>query len=283
MIEVLKAGFYDTIQDLGRFGMQNIGVPLSGAMDQYAAKTANSVLGNNVNDAVLEITVSGPKLLFHCDTVISLSGANLNALMNAEHVKLNSIIAVKKNDILSFGKLSFGCRAYLAVKGGLLTEYVMKSRSMCPNITSNLRLQKGDCIKIEAYRNAKMSSTASVKLNLHYFENNLFEVYEGPEFKMLSKQQQEALFSRKFSISKDSNRMGIRLKEPFPNQLKSIITSLVLPGTIQLTPSGELIILMRDCQVTGGYPRVLQVSENAINRLAQRISGSNIRFKRIFQ
>ena len=88
----------------------------------------------------------------------------------------------------------------------------------------------------------------------------------------MSKTEQELLIETQFTISNDNNRVGYRLKEVFKNQLKPILTSGVLPGTVQLTPSGELIILMRDCQVTGGYPRVLQLTEEAINILAQKRS-----------
>ena len=113
-------------------------------------------------------------------------------------------------------------------------------------------------------------------LNLNTLE---IEVFKGPEFDMLSDLEKEELFIRYFSISNNNNRMACQLNEIFENKLQPIITSLVIPGTVQLTPSGKLIILMRDCQATGGYPRVLQLSEIAINVLSQKFTNDKIQFK----
>ena len=95
---------------------------------------------------------------------------------------------------------------------------------------------------------------------------------------MLNDIQKEQIKNQVFTISNLNNRMGYQLKEPIKNYLTQLLTSAVLPGTVQLTPSGKLIVLMRDCQVTGGYPRILQLSRNAINVLAQKATGNNIQF-----
>jgi allophanate hydrolase subunit 2 len=106
----------------------------------------------------------------------------------------------------------------------------------------------------------------------------IIDVLKGPEFEMLSKTQKDALFSKPFIVSKNNNRMAYQLTETLSNNLDSIITSSVLPGTVQLTPSGKLIVLMRDCQTTGGYPRILQLKESSINVLAQKFADSEISF-----
>jgi len=116
-------------------------------------------------------------------------------------------------------------------------------------------------------------------LDKAHFTSNTFFCSKGPEFDLLSKAQQQKLLSDEFTISNDNNRMGYRLKEPVENDLKSILTSGVLPGTVQLTPSGKLLVLMRDCQVTGGYPRVLQLTGQSINQLAQKTTSDRIKFE----
>jgi biotin-dependent carboxylase-like uncharacterized protein len=279
MVEVLKSGLYDTIQDLGRFGVQEFGVPFSGVMDMHSAKIANTILGNSISDAVLEITVIGPKLQFHCNTEIVITGADLSPMLNTQSVKLNTRIQIAKNDCLTFGKRHYGCRTYMAVKRGFQTEFIMHSHSMYEQITSQSRLYKGNLISITEQNYSTNTSFASLKIDKAHFDIGNIEVYKGLEFNNLSNAEQELLFSTEFTISKDSNRMAYQVHETIENTLKPIITSLVLPGTVQLTPSGKLMFLMRDCQVTGGYPRILQVSEHSINQLSQKFLGDKFRLK----
>jgi biotin-dependent carboxylase-like uncharacterized protein len=279
MVKVIKSGFYSTIQDLGRSRFQKYGVPVSGVMDFYSAKLANALLDNNESDAVLEITMTGPTLQFNCDTIMCVSGADISPILNNKPIKLNSIVNIKKDDILSFGKLKYGFRCYLAVFGGFQTEMIMNSRSMYKVITSQNVLFVNNELSISEHINSIIKSNASIKVNTAHFSSKEIKVYKGPEFDLLTKAQQQQLLSKEFTISKDNNRMAYQLVEPLKNNLKPIITSLVLPGTVQLTPSGKLIILMRDCQTTGGYPRVLQLKESSINVLSQKFTGNNIRFK----
>ena len=114
--------------------------------------------------------------------------------------------------------------------------------------------------------------------DLGVFDSQI-EVFKGPEFELLEKSLQKALFAKSFSIAPTSNRMAISFNERLPNTLKGIVTAPVIPGTVQLTPNGNLIALMRDCQVTGGYPRVLQLSEKGISALAQKRPGAEIGFE----
>lgn len=279
MVEVLKCGLYDSIQDLGRFGVQEYGVPFSGAMDLNSAKVANSLLGNPIACAVLEMTIIGPKLKFHCATEIVLSGADLNPILNNKPVKMNTRIQINENDILSFGRRHYGCRVYMAVTGGFQAEFIMNSYSMYEHITSQSRLKIKDQLHILKHDKSIEEAHASLKIDKAQFQTEEVEVFKGPEYDCLSIKEKNLLFSTEFTISKDSNRMAYQVNEYFKNNLESIITSLVLPGTVQLTPSGRLLFLMRDCQVTGGYPRILQVSESSINHLAQKTSGDKFRLK----
>lgn len=280
MVEILKVGFYDSIQDLGRVGYQQYGVPYSGVMDYYAASLANSLLGNDVNDAVMEITMTGPKLKFHCNTTICISGANMSPRLNEFVIENNKVIQIRKDDVLSFGNSNSGFRSYLAVFGGFQTEKVFDSKSMYQGITKSIKIDKNDLLPIS--ENALFSiKHASIKLNTSYINSKVINVFKGPEFDQLSEIHQKQLFSQQFTISKNNNRMAYQLEEVFSNDLEPIITSLVLPGAVQLTPSGKLIILMRDCQTTGGYPRVFQLEEKSLDIIAQKFSGQRIKFQLI--
>ena len=277
MVNVINPGIYSTIQDLGRFGFQNYGVPISGVMDNYSAKLANNILNNDENDAVLEITIKGPTLKFQTNAVICLTGADLSPKINNVPTVNFKPILIKKGDVLSFGRLNHGVRCYLAVLDGFQTPLVMKSRSMYKNVTDSFVLNKNDVLPIKKI--SKELDFNPIEFNNDYFETEVIEVYKGPEFDKLSEDGQNKLLTQRFTISKNNNRMAYQLNELLENKLQPIITSLVMPGTVQLTPSGTLIILMRDCQTTGGYPRVLQLSEQGNNTLAQKFTNNTIEFK----
>ncbi|MCD2259113.1 5-oxoprolinase subunit C family protein [Psychroserpens luteolus] len=279
MIELLKAGLLDTIQDSGRMGFQEFGIPFSGAMDNYSYTLANSILGNPSDAAVIESTIVGPKLKFHADTSICITGAQMQPAINGNPVRNNIEISVKVNDVLSFGKREYGCRTYIAVAGGFQTKMVMNSRSMYKGITDDVRLKKGDVLPIVGrnYVDSKMFS--SIKIDTTHFYKHSIEVTIGPEYEKLDTHLKELLVNQEFTISMNSNRMAYQFNETLHNSLDGIITSLVLPGTVQLTPSGQLMVLMRDCQVTGGYPRILQLTEASIHVLSQKFLGDMIRFK----
>ena len=279
MIKVLSPGFYTSIQDLGRFGYGEFGVPISGAMDQFTAKLANQLLGNTTKEAVLEITLGNCKLLFEKQLDICISGADFLPKINDTTVILNKVVSVQKDDILTFDRPVFGARCYLAVSGGFQTEMVLKSRSYYKGITNVERVQKNEMLPILEKSRPNPRSLSVVKINAEHFTTNIIKVYEGPEYNYLNDEQRKRLVNTTFTISKENNRMGYRLNELIVNDLGAIITSSVLPGTVQLTPSGELIVLMRDCQVTGGYPRILQLTENAINILAQKSTGDSFNFR----
>mgnify|MGYP001169548020 CR=1 FL=1 len=281
MIEVLKSGFYSTIQDLGRFGFENYGVPISGSMDQFSSIISNKLLGNKDNDAVMEITMTGPVLKFLETTKISITGADISPSINNNPVKLNIVHNINKGDFLSFGKLKYGIRSYLSVSGGFLTKEVMGSKSMYPNITKSFRIADGEYLKIKALNKININPEITQIDYLKHFKTNKIKVFKGPEFDELSDKQKHNIFNKNFTISNDNNRMAFQLNETFINQLKPIITSLVMQGTVQLTPSGKLIILMRDNQTCGGYPRVLQLNESAINKLSQKHMNNEIKFELI--
>lgn len=277
MLKVLKSGFFVTIQDLGRFGYRDIGVPISGAMDVLSVKKANLLLENDPNAAVMEITMTGPTLQFDEPTYICLSGAHISATLNNQPIENYHVVKVDKGDILSYGRLDDGFRGYLAIKGGFQTDVVLGSRSQFVPVTKKKRLKDGDEVKY-----GKMLSyspiISEVKIEEHFHKNYL-EVYKGPEFSILSDAQLTEIFTKTFTVSKENNRMAYQLSETIAGHSHSMLTSGTLPGTVQFTPAGKLIVLMKDGQTTGGYPRVLQLSEDSICTLAQKKSGDKLSFK----
>lgn len=277
-IEVLQPGLFSTIQDRGRFGFLKFGVPLSGSMDSYAATMANLFLRNQPDTAVMEITQSGPKLLFHCAAKIVICGGDFSPKINNQDFSNNIPREINPGEILSFGGRRSGCRAYVGIAQGFGTGTVMGSRSWYEGITEHHKLEKGMQLKIHPSGELSGSTNAALKFKSGYITNSEIPVFPGPEFHYLKEQQKDILFSSQFSVSKNNNRMGIQLEEVLENNLPPILTGPVLPGTVQLTPSGKMIVLMRDCQTTGGYPRILQLKEEGINTLAQKTMGDKVQF-----
>ena len=167
MLKVLKPGLYLTIQDLGRFGHRDIGVPIAGAMDVESVKKANLLLENDENDVVLEITMTGPTLQFDTDTYISMSGAHIAATLNNEPVDNYTVIKVGNGDILSYGRLEKGFRGYLAVKGGFQTEKLLHSRSQFYPVTKSARLKDGDEVPYKETKSYE-PKISEVKIEEHF-------------------------------------------------------------------------------------------------------------------
>ena len=268
MLKVIHPGFFTTVQDTGRFRYRDKGVPVCGCMDNYSASVANSLLENKETDAVMEITMTGPELEFHTSSFFSITGAEMSPTLNGIPVNSYEVHKAKEGDVLSFGKLIYGFRSYLAVKGGFLTEVKLRSRSFYKPITDKNRIKERMEIPIEEH--TEYSPIIShIKPDAWHKEHELI-VYKGPEYKILKDDQLKLLFTSKFTIAKENNRMAYQLEELIGAHSQRMLTSATLPGTIQLTPAGKLIILMRDGQTTGGYPRVLQLATKSISILAQK-------------
>ena len=278
MIKILDPGLYSSIQDKGREGYQKYGVPISGSMDLKSSNFANFLLNNPINAALIEATQFGPKILFNVSTYISITGGNMNPQLNNKEISMNKAINVDKGDVLKLNTSKNGSRTYIAFKDGIKSNEILGSRSFFHGISSKFRLEKGDVFKINSI-NRKLNASSKINIKYNYTKNKTILVFKGPEFNNLSQKEKEILCNMDFTISNENNRMAYKLKEKLKNRLKSIITSPVLPGTIQLTPGGEIIILMKDCQVTGGYPRIFQLNENSIDLIAQKKTNDIINFK----
>lgn len=276
MIQVIKPGFLASIQDKGRFGYRDSGVPVSGTMDEVSAGIANTLLGNNQDAAVMEITLSGPELLFETDTFIVISGALLSPTLNDKELFNDEVYPVMAGSVLKFGKLVRGIRCYLAVLGGIKTKRVLGSRSWYLSVTGMDHLSAGMNLKIAENTVIKKNPKSTT---VHNYNSSVIEVGEGPEFDLLTESHKAQLFNGIFNIAKENNRMAYQLKQQVYKHSYSILTSSTLPGTVQLTPSGRLIILMKDAQTTGGYPRILQLTKQAIALLSQKSTSDEVDFR----
>ena len=285
-LHFLKSGLQTTIQDLGRQGVQDLGIPINGAMDKASAQLANQLVGNNANSPVLEITLLGPKIQFEGPCQIAITGADLSAEINGNTIPLFRTINIEHGDVLSFGKPVTGCRAYLAINGkwdiqswlGSFSASATNTAQTTPDsvivkdqILEIINGKEKPAISIPQGERPSLSVEAPIK------------VYPGPEFEAFSTIEKQSFFGDRFTIGQDSNRMGYRLNEALNSYTKKeeVISSGVIPGTIQITNSGQPIVLMADAQTTGGYPRIANVSSNDLDRLAQFKPGDTVRFELI--
>lgn len=276
---IIDSGFFTTIQDNGRLGYAHIGVPESGALDTYSYQLGNAILNNDSDAASFECTLIGPTIKFNKHCHIVLTGGYAKTTINNRIVEFNKPVFVKKDEVLKIGKVTKGCRVYIAVSGGIITPLILESRSYYLPITKYVQIKKGMKIPVGVSNLKRELKGAKIKVKELGDTNKdvVIPIYSGPEYKLLSISQKEFLITQVFTVSRLWNRMAIQLEEKLENSLDSIHTSPVLPGSIQLTPSGKLIVLMRDCQTTGGYPRIAKVSKEGLLRLSQLRQGNRIR------
>lgn len=300
-ISVLKPGLLTTIQDIGRSCYQKYGVIVSGAMDTYAARLSNIIIGNSENEAVLEITLIGPSLMLEKGTLFSLTGANLSPTINGKSIPIGRAIYLTKDCILEFTTCINGCRSYLSVAGGFDIPIVMNSKSTYLRAGfggfKGRALKKNDVLKIgnKSELSANIIKTFNgdddFVLSSWYLkrfidinpENTVIRVFETRQFKDFKEESIKKFFSTKFTVSSKSDRMGYKLigeKIELKKNLEMISEPVNL-GTIQIPPDGNPIILLGDRQTTGGYPKLSNVASVDIQKIAQLKPNDKITFKKI--
>ena len=279
MIEVQHSGIYSTIQDLGRFGHRRYGVPVSGVMDEEMAKSANEILGNSTSAAVLEFASPGPRLYFSKPAIIAIAGASTGVIINDEEVSSGQPILVETNSVITFERATSGVWCYLAVKGGVLSPEILGSRSFYTGITPSARIQSGDILEVAALSELSAQEVAWGDKLAEIEESYEVEVYPGPEFHKLTELQKLAIIESEYEISPQSNRMATLVHSNRIVKASEIITAPVQPGTVQVTPSGKMVVLMKDAQTTGGYARVLQLTKKGFTQLTRIQYGKRFTYK----
>ncbi|MDB4330050.1 biotin-dependent carboxyltransferase family protein, partial [Flavobacteriaceae bacterium] len=247
------------------------------AMDRESAQNANALLENEPNAAVLEITMTGPVLTFTENAWVAFSGAIFPIYIDQNIASTNTPIWVKAGQELRFGTLEKGVRLYMAIKGGFLNEPLLGSRSMQAHLSPIIKLEKG--MELQHRSGEKDQAIILEKKSNTPLGVKKILAFQGPEFKYLNPEQQEGLNQQTFKVSNLNNRMAYQLLPSLSAFEKNQITGPVLPGTVQITPSGNIMVLMREAQTTGGYPRILQLTQESINALAQLKTGDSFRIK----
>jgi len=274
-IVVEKSGILTTVQDRGRTGSCSLGINVSGVMDTAAASIANLLVGNDADEAVLEMYFPTPVLRFETDALIAICGADFGCTIADNKAANWATQFVKKGDTVRFGEKVSGNISYLSVAGGFDIEPWRGSLST--NLGAGVGgfmgrpLRNGDRLDLRTHAGAsRRSFQASPTLIPRYGRFPTVRVIAGAETDELTDDGKQALFSETFSISSDSNRMGFRLSGPsIERKGAELISSPVAFGAIQLLPDGQLILLMADHQTSGGYPRVAHVISRDLPLVAQ--------------
>ena len=283
---VLKPGIMDTIQDTGRTGNAHLGIPLSGASDQAALAVGNLLAGNHPGAAAMELHWPAPVLHLEAPALIALSGADFNATANGVPVQLNQAIFLPGNAEIRFVRRTRGARAYLCVRGGFQVPQVLGSSSThVISVTggfSGRKLGTGDRISFdEALQSPANTPVASV--TGLYPHDNTIRFTTGPEYDWLSENTRNDLEYENWKIAVNSDRMGCELSGPLLSlkNNEEMVSSAVIPGTIQLPAGGKPFILLPDCQTTGGYPRIAQIIGADLPAVAQLSPGDTFRLVRV--
>jgi biotin-dependent carboxylase-like uncharacterized protein len=278
ILEILRTGPGTSVQDLGRRHGSDYGIPSSGVMDQKSFLWINHVLQNHPNSAALEISQPGLKIQFSASTRIAIAGGKAVTKINSAEVENPGLISVQAGDVLELGNFLLGSRIYLGIKSGFQTKLWLKSRSFFEPLTGKSVLKKGDTVSYEPVFSQASLSFSKPKWKVDWIGKEEIGVFPGPDWHLLTEEQKITIKESVFHISGLTNRMGVQLEEALENQIPELPTNPVFPGTVQLTPGGKLIILMKDAGVTGGYPRILQLAEESISIISQKKPCDSIRF-----
>lgn len=290
-VRVLKPGLLSSLQDAGRPGYMSIGVGRAGAMDRPAWQLANALVGNSNGEAAIECTLIGPTLAFDKATCIALTGAPISARVDGFELPPWTTCMLPAGSVLELGGMASGCRSYLAVRGGFNVALVLGSRSCDLHAGLGSRaLRAGDVLPLGASTQLPALPTSPKPLALPWgldpqpwfdFAKTPIALIRASHWHELDAISQRRVFEQSFSLSKDSNRTASRLDGQTLTLSRplELISEAALPGTVQLPPSGQPVVLMAEAPATGGYPRIGQVVAVDLPRLAQRRPGDNVCFR----
>ena len=303
-LEVIQPGLLTTVQDLGRRNHEAVGVPVAGAMDLFALQAANRLVGNPPGAAGLEITIAGPTLRATADCLIAVGGADLGLRVNGRPIPIWMSAFVRRGWQIDFSGLKSGCRAYLAVAGGIAVPPVLGSAATYLRGgfggMEGRALKTGDVLPIGpvtagghlpagAARELSRDPIRLQRLLPAYSDEPTVAVIPGPQSEAFSTAGLEAFFGNQYLVSPTADRMGYRLQGPTvshqgPDQKASadIVSDGIVLGAIQVPADQQPIVMMADRQTTGGYPKIGVVASADIPLLAQCLPGkSRVRFQEI--
>ena len=285
-ITILNPGLLTTVQDFGRIGYQQFGVPVSGVVDPRAMSIANILVDNPEDEAVLECTMLGPQIRFHAANAIAITGGDLGPTIDNQPIPNYAAIRVEAGQVLRFAGLRSGCRAYIAFAGGLDIAPVMGSRStyMKAKIggVEGRKLQKDDVIKF------RKPNPDLRGLNIRHISPEFvprleykLRVVLGPQDDMFTEHGIETFLSESYVVTPEFDRMGCRLDGEIiehKGESGDIISDGIAFGAIQVPTAGKPIIMLSDRQTTGGYTKIANVISADFRILAQLKAGDRVRF-----
>lgn len=283
-LHVIKPGSLTTVQDLGRVGVAHHGFSGGGAMDQYAMRAANALVDNPLSAPVLEITLGGVQFEVDGPVDIAVCGAEAPMQINQRYVESWRTHALEAGDVVSLGYAQRGTRLYAAFAGGIDVPLVFNSASTV--VREQLGgfhghpLMAGDAVALKPRAMSLPSRRFSVKDRYRFGGVVTLKAAKGPHWEALSRVAKRRLVAESFTLTAQSDRMGIRLQaqQPLP-PLPGLLSEGLGLGTVQLPNDGHPIVLMRDHQTMGGYPKPLVLLPQAIDALAQCQSGDQVRFE----
>ncbi len=297
MISVLQPGLLTTVQDRGRFGYQKFGVVVGGALDRFAARVVNAIVGNDENAAVIEFAQRGPTLRFERDRLIAWTGADFGAQVAGEPLPPDRAVRVRAGEAVSFGAARSGLRGWLAVAGGIDVPLVLGSRTTYRRGGfggfEGRPLRPGDALRCgdvsawaQSYqRNAPRVSRWSVRAHTlgKPAPAGVVRAMRGPEWDWFEAEAQRVFFATEWMATKDADRMGVRLAGPtLPQRApREMISEGVADGVVQVPAGGAPIVLLPSRQTVGGYPRIAVVATVDVGRLAQLAPGRTVRCEEI--
>lgn len=284
VLEVLRPGAFTTVQDRGRWGYQFQGVPISGALDQFALAAANMLVGNNPGDAALELTLLGPKLKALAPLRVALAGADLQPMIDGKAAPVGSVIDLNKGQVLDSNGPKSGARSILAIEGGVASPIMMGSRSVYPLGRLGQALQKGERISAGPAKGIPGPGQLPLGFITPGAAEVEIRVMAGPNLDFFSQKGLATFFSSEFQLTQDSDRRGMRLSGPVvelnPDMPDSIISEPNAPGVIQVPSGGQPIIQLRE-QTVGGYAKIATVISTDLDLLARLMPGSRIKFVKV--
>ena len=287
VFQVLKPGFFTTVQDLGRYGYLRYGVPISGAMDTFSLVAANLLVANNPDDACLEITLIGPELQALTKTQIAITGGAASPKINGQHVPMWQTLEVQEGAVVSFGKVESGCRAYLSIRGGVDTPPVLGSRSTYVRGgfggINGRQLKTEDIIGGFDVSLLKVGYSMPEELVPQFTGQFKARVMLGPQADMFTERGITTFLSSQYKVTLEADRMGYRLEGPIiEHKAKAdIISDALLPGAVQIPKNGKPIMIMRDAQTAGGYPKIAVIITPDVSTLGQAKTNDIIEFSKI--
>ena len=287
VLKVKKPGLFTTIQDLGRPNAISSGVPPGGAMDRFAHRAANLLVGNDEGAAALEITLSGPELVAISACLVAITGADMDLRINGREEPMWTGMFIRAGDEITFNRRRWGARAYVAIGGGVagdrwlgsVSTYLLAARGGM----HGRQLLAGDTIGVAGPPAAPAVSGRHLPRNLlPDYQNHTVGAIAGPHIRRLGAGGKKSLFGSMFRVSRDADRMGYRLEGPGLDASGDELLSFGLAaGAIQVPRSGQPILLMADHQTAGGYPVVATVASAAMPIAAQLLPGDEMRFAEV--